>query len=107
MNLQEKQNIADNIHNQSVESSDADEKASRNLKKLKERLSKLEEETYDLTIEKPSSLPAISGASQSPLKLPSIHGSLKINKPVEIEMGGRNTQNNMPEDIELEDLENL
>jgi len=63
MNLQEKQNIADNIHNQSVESSDADEKASRNLKKLKERLSKLEEETYDLTIEKPSSLPAISGAS--------------------------------------------
>jgi len=35
MNLQEKQNIAENIINQSVESLDIDEKAAKNLSKLK------------------------------------------------------------------------
>ena len=77
MNLQEKQNIAEDIINQSVDSETSDDKANRNLQRLKERLNKLEEETYDLKVEQP--------------KLPA------INQP----------RNNMPEDVEMMSLENI
>lgn len=66
MNLQEKQNIAEDIINQSIDSETSEDKANRNLQKLKQRLSKLEAETYDLKVEQPT-LPKINrGRGQMP-----------------------------------------
>ena len=79
MSLAEKQNIAEDIINQSVDSETSDDKASRNLKKLKERLDKLEKETLDMHIEHPS-----------PSAHPPIDG-----------------QNKLPEDVEMQSLEDV
>ena len=54
MSLAEKQNIAENIIDQSIDSETSDDKASRNLRKLRERLDKLEKETLDMKVEQPS-----------------------------------------------------
>jgi oligoendopeptidase F len=55
MSLQEKQNIAENVMNESVES-ELNEKAEEKLSKLMARLQRLEKETNQLD-EKPQPLP--------------------------------------------------